>query len=90
VDGKLASASADGTIIIWDLQKRIRTAGMVQLSRKLNAVPLNVMASIGAFAGVNAANIYGANTNGPRRNRSNVAIVSNKNRKTQKNKTNSS
>ena len=90
VDGKLASASADGTIIIWDLQKRIRTAGIVQLSRKLNAVPLNVMASIGAFAGVNAANIYGANTNGPRRNRSNSANSSNKNRKTQKNKTNSS
>jgi hypothetical protein len=48
------------------------------------------MATIGAFAGVNAANIYGVNKNGSRRNRSNSANMSNKNRKTQKNKTNSS
>ena len=60
VDGKLVSGSADGNIIVWDLQKPVRRAGMLQLSRRRTDVPEDVMATIAAFANVDPAAIYGA------------------------------
>ena len=60
VDGKLVSGSADGNIIVWDLQKTVRRAGMLQLSRKQTALPIDAMAMIAEFANVDPAAIYGA------------------------------
>jgi len=60
VDGKLVSGSADGNIIVWDLQKPVRRAGMLQLSRKHTTLPIDAMAMIAEFANVDPAAIYGA------------------------------
>jgi WD40 repeat protein len=59
VDGRLVSASEDGRILVLDPGAGIRTAGFLQMTRRLQELPLNAMARIAAFANVNAANVYG-------------------------------